>query len=255
MTLRRIASGSGHRYTDDGLPVPGVTSILSGGFPKPALVDWAAREAGAYVVDHWADLLDMSPSERARAVEQARYNSNREATARGREIHAAGEAIAHGEAVDVPARLYGPAKAYADWLNAWGVEVTHTECPVINRTHNYAGTFDMLCRIDGEPWLIDLKTGKGVFAETALQLAAYAHAEAMLLPDGTEVEMPRVAHVGVAHVATDSVRLLPVDAGEATFRLFLYVAEVARFLRDVKAGDTPIGDAINPTEDRIRVTR
>jgi hypothetical protein len=255
MTLRKIAAGSGHRYTDDGSPVPGVTTILSGGFPKPALVGWAARESAAYVINHWTDLQDMAPSERGRAVEQARFNSNREATARGREIHSYGEALAKGEVVDVPERLYGPAKAYADWLNRWHVEVTHTECPVINRRHNYAGTFDLLARIDGESWLIDLKTGKGVFAETALQLAAYRYAEALLLPDGSEVVMPNVDRVGVAHVLSDSVRLLPVDAGADTFRLFLYVAQVAAFMRAVEAGDSPIGDAIDPTEARLRVAR
>jgi hypothetical protein len=254
MTLRRIAAGSGHRYTDDGEPVPGVTTILGGGFPKPALVAWAARESAAYVVDHWDALQDMTPSERARAVETARFDSNKEATTRGRDIHAAGEALAKGEAVDVPERLYGPAKSYAEWLNAWGVEVTYTECPVINRRHNYAGTFDLLCRIDGETWLVDLKTGKGVFAETALQLAAYRYAEALLLPDGTEVEMPVVDRVGVAHVLADTVRLLPVDAGPETFRLFLYVRQVALFMRAVENGDSPIGDAIERGQT-LRVVR
>ena len=52
--FRRIDSGRGHRYVDAyGIKVPGVTTLLSGGLPKPALTNWAARTAAEFAVDNW----------------------------------------------------------------------------------------------------------------------------------------------------------------------------------------------------------
>ncbi len=57
------------------------------------------------------------------------------------------------------------------------------EMTVINRTHGYAGTLDKVVRLGwcppkyrhliGVPMVGDIKTGKGVYPEFALQLAAY----------------------------------------------------------------------------------
>lgn len=41
----------------------------------------------------------------------------------------------------------------------------------------YAGTFDLLAMMAGQDWLLDVKTGKGVYPEVACQLAAYRAAE------------------------------------------------------------------------------
>ena len=42
---------NGHRYKLDGLPVTGVTTIIGGGIPKPALVRWAPRVVAEWVTD------------------------------------------------------------------------------------------------------------------------------------------------------------------------------------------------------------
>jgi len=42
---------NGHRYRLDGMPVTGVTTILGGGIPKPALVRWAPRVVAEWVTD------------------------------------------------------------------------------------------------------------------------------------------------------------------------------------------------------------
>jgi hypothetical protein len=104
--------------------------------------------------------------------------------------------------------------------------------------------------IAGERWLIDLKTGKGIYADTALQLAAYRYAEGLLLPDGTEVRMPEVDHCGIVHVATDGATFHLADVSQDTWRTFLYVAEVGRW-RDVWDGygpnaPSPISDPLKP---------
>lgn len=40
------------------------------------------------------------------------------------------------------------------------VEVQYTEKMSYHRKYRYAGTADLLCAIDGAPWVIDYKTGK-----------------------------------------------------------------------------------------------
>jgi len=42
--------------------------------------------------------------------------------------------------------------------------------------HPYGGTADAIVLLDGIPTILDYKTGSGVYAETAVQLEAYAHA-------------------------------------------------------------------------------
>ena len=63
-TTRIITRGRGHSYELDGEKVPGVTTILSKGVPKPALVDWAARMAADYAINHWDELATQPLSDR-----------------------------------------------------------------------------------------------------------------------------------------------------------------------------------------------
>lgn len=47
---------------------------------------------------------------------------------------------------------------------------------VFNDIENYAGTVDLLAKIDGELWLIDFKTSQQVWPEHEIQISAYKHA-------------------------------------------------------------------------------
>ena len=48
---------------------------------------------------------------------------------------------------------------------------------VCSLRHEYGGTAHAFVEIDGETWLIDYKTGAGVYPDTTLQLAGLARAE------------------------------------------------------------------------------
>lgn len=93
MTARKPATrivnhGRGHSYLLDGDKTPGVTKALDEGYPKKALVGWAADEAGKYVLNHWPELVEMEPAARYTTVRDARFIVQREASERGTEVHA-----------------------------------------------------------------------------------------------------------------------------------------------------------------------
>ena len=71
----------------------------------------------------------------------------------------------------VPPEVAPRLRQYLDWLEVSGAEVLGAEFQVWNLTIGYAGTVDLLVRFrDGSIWVIDLKTGKGLYGEHALQL-------------------------------------------------------------------------------------
>ena len=76
---RRVNSGRGHRYVDAyGRKVPGVTTVIGNGVPKPALVGWAARTTAAYAIDYWDELAELPVSERITRLEKARFGERDE---------------------------------------------------------------------------------------------------------------------------------------------------------------------------------
>ncbi|HEY7037171.1 MAG TPA: hypothetical protein VH482_37970 [Thermomicrobiales bacterium] len=230
---RRLERGRGHSYELDGRPVDGVTSILSNGVPKPALINWAANETAAYAVNHWDELGQREVAERLRTLERARFIGRDSAAVRGTEIHRLAHRLAAGELVDVPDPLIGHVDAYLTFVEEWQPEEIVVEAVVGNRAWNYMGTLDLLARLgDGRLWLLDWKTGtSGVWPEAALQLAAYRYAEFFLDVDGREQPLPEVEEAGCVWLRADGYDVVPVDTSPETFRTFLYAAQVARFVK------------------------
>ena len=58
----------------------------------------------------------------------------------------------------------------------------------------YGGTIDMICKINGEIWLIDYKSGNGIYESHFLQIAAYKKAWELLNP-----QYP-IAKTGLLHL-------------------------------------------------------
>jgi hypothetical protein len=243
---RRLNRGGGHSYLLDGQTVDGVTTIIGNGVPKPALVPWAAKVCAGYVVDHWDDLAALTPSKRIDAIVKAPSTDRDSAARRGTEVHRLGEQLVAGEEVTVPDELVGHVDAYLRFVTDWQVDAQLLETTVVNRQWRYMGTFDLVARLaDGRTWLLDLKTTRsGIFAETALQLAAYRHAETYVDDQLAEQPMPTVDATGAVWVRADGYDLVPVDSGPDVFRAFLYAQQVARFAR---TGRTLIGDALYAT--------
>jgi hypothetical protein len=222
--------GRGHSYLLDGAKVSGVTTLLSGGLPKPALVDWAARTVAGYAVDRWDELGERPVSERLRELERAHRAERDAAAVRGSRVHALADPLSRGDEVDVPDELAGHVEACVRFLDDWAVEPIAVERPVFSRRHRYGGTFDLVADLgDGHRWLLDWKTNKsGPFGDTAFQLAAYRYAEFYLDDDGAEVPMPPIDQCGVVWLRADGYELYPYEANAMVFREFLYIAQVSQ---------------------------
>jgi hypothetical protein len=226
-----------HYYELDGKRVDGVTTVLNQGIPKPALTGWAAREVATYAagnLDQIRDMLDSGGEGPTVAfLKGIPWQKRDEAAVRGTDVHALAEQLVNGVEVEVPEHLYGHVDGYARWLDEASIEPWLTEFVVGSRSHGYAGTADLLI-VDkhGVKRVADIKTSKGVYGETALQLAAYRFAEFYLNDGGGEDYLPQVDDTGwVIHVTAEGTQAVPVPVDETQFAAFLAAQQVARWAK------------------------
>ena len=242
MTLERRETKWGHAYRLDGKPVKGVTTLLSKGYPKPMLVNWAARTVAEYVADHFDLVRELRAQGRDECVDLlkgAHYRDRDRAATRGTDVHELAEEILHGRQVEVPEHLIGFVDGYVAFVDAWKMEPVLTERVCASREWWYAGTFDAIVdfgagQLKGKRLLIDWKTSKGVYGETAMQLAAYQHAEFYMGDGGVEMPMPDVDGLAVAHVRQDGTDLYEIQDPEAAWKQFQHVQYVAKQVEAVK---------------------
>lgn len=259
MTFRRINRGSGHSYEDDGVPVPGVTTVLRS-YPKDFSYS-AAKMVAGWAGDNHDRLADLTPSAvTAQALDH--YQANRYGPRdRGKIIHALADRLLRGEEVDVEDDVRPTVDTFLQWARDYRVEPIATEASVLNRSAGYAGTVDLIANVLGHLALIDYKTGRtGIWPETVLQLAAYSWAEVYVDDDGTEHPMPlgldepptsakpdgspRFEMVAALWLQDDRYELRPVAADRFAFLTFRYVDQVRRFA-DLDRYEV-IGDPISP---------
>ena len=217
-----------HSYKLDGLKVQGVTTILNAGIPKPALVHWAAKSVAEFVADNEALIEQMRPNGREPLVSFLKAVPNQKKTdagVRGTDVHAIAERLVHGESVEVPAHLVAHVEGYAKLLDQFNIEAILTEKSVANRKLWYSGRFDAIVKLNGLTYLLDWKTSKGVYGETALQTAAYARAEFYVNDDDpdTEYPMPHIDRIGVVHITDSSSTLHDLGDIDSAFKIFKHV--------------------------------
>lgn len=238
--IRRVDTAKSHHYKDaEGRRVPGVTTILGDGVPKPALINWAANTTADAAVNRWDELDALPPAKRLDELRKARYAEKDAAANKGTLVHGFGEQLVQGKSVDVPDELAGHVEAYARFLDDFAVKPVHVEFSVVSYKHGYAGTGDLIAWVTEpgamvpELWLLDLKTNRsGIFGETALQLAAYRYAEFLLPSPIDQIPMPQVQRCGAIHVRGDGADLVPVTAGPEQHRSFLYAQQVAQWSKE-----------------------
>jgi len=195
-TIARKDGPAGRFYEIDGVLYPSVTHILTA-INKPALVFWAANQERTLVTEAAADLhaewcREIVPVEIPRAAYLATLRSRLgHQKAHQKQLAAAGDigtethkyiewflrtaigADAGPKPVVCDAALWG-FMAFEDFAKSVNLKPVLIEQTVYSKVHGYAGTMDLLARVNGELTLIDFKTGKAVYNESHLQSAAYS---------------------------------------------------------------------------------
>lgn len=237
----------GRVYTWRGESFFSVTTIL-GAMPKPALVPWAARTVAEGAVEAvkagtLQAMITQSDQAAVQFLKALPYSSRDKSADAGKVIHKVIEARILGvEHPPVPIQLRPQLDTFERFTAEYQPVWEASELTVYNRAEAYAGTFDAIAVIGGRRLMVDVKTGKGVYPEHALQLAAYRRGEFIGAPDGTEVPMPEVDGACVLHLRPRSYRLIEVETTDDVYRTFLHCREIFRWQRTISR--TAIGGAV-----------
>lgn len=234
--IEKIEGPRGHWYKIDGRKADGVTTLLSNGLPKKALMYWSAKCVAQHVADNLTEVdrwLGMPHGALVAELKGMPWAKRDKAAVQGSEVHGLAERLSTGDEVEVPAHLAGYVNSALSFLDDWEVRPILTETTVASRKWGYCGSFDGFGTIrGGTRVLFDYKTSaSGVYGETALQLAAYANAEVYLTREGTELPVKELGiQQGLAvWLRPDGYTVYEMDiSAERAFKLFLHAAFVAR---------------------------
>lgn len=160
---------------------------------------------------------------------------------------------------DWPAPIASRMASFVQFLEDWHPIFVATEATVFNRTQAYAGTLDAIMELragdliaaimragDVVPaWLaaldseslvrviVDYKGGRAIYAEVAMQLAAYARSEFIGLPDRvTRAPLPAVQAGAVLHLTPTGYSFRLVSIEDHVFEAFKYAREIFRWRKE-----------------------
>lgn len=211
-------------YTWEGRELPSVTTVRRlAGIPHP-LAQWQISQViNRATTEHWSliKMLTRPRRPRERVLEKNRREEAgkwlRRAVTEERDVAAAlGIAVHDAAAQGLDPETVDPAVRprllqFRSWLATAQPEIIATEFQCWNLTVGYAGTADLLVRLlDGTLCLIDLKTGKGTYAEHALQLIAYRNAEFVGNDNIVDARLTEIL-TGATGVSTGGGRILSRD--------------------------------------------
>jgi hypothetical protein len=236
--------------TDSG-PLPSVTTVLNIVDKSGALVGWAKRETAACAVRN----LDMLATMRSTGGDAAAVNwlkaipdYQRDTAADiGTRVHALAESMARGEAIQPTDEERPFVVAYRRFMEEWQPRYLAIEDMVASLEYRYAGTLDAIVEMAGGTWMLDVKTGAGVYPETSLQLAAYSFADFIGRPaDPKRYVIPPITAYAVLHLRPEGYEVVPYDVTPRTFEAFLHARSLFEW-RETQAPRVmgqPLGRAI-----------
>ena len=231
-----------HVYTwNDGETVvsdiPSVTTIIGKILDKSgAIAGWARRETAACAVRNLDMLVrmrdtggDAAATDWLKKIPDYQRDSAADV---GSRIHALAEQINRGLEPAVTPEEAPFIDSYRRFLADFRPRFLAAEEMVVSLRHRYAGTLDAIALIHGETWLLDLKSGSGVYPETALQLAAYGAADFIGRPGvARRFRLPRASRFGVVHVRPEGARLIEYRVDHGTFAAFLEARRLYEWLQ------------------------
>ena len=216
--------------------MPSVTTVIDVAVAKPQLVDWAGKMAALHAVGNWEELGKLPVMRR---VEQIRWAHRREAQAAadiGDAVHETIEAWSKGAKAETTKRTDPYLNQFVNFMMERRPDFIENEVTVWSRTHGYAGTADWIAGINAAVFLGDNKTGKRVYDEVGMQLAALANADFIIREDGTEEPMPEIDFLAALHVRPRSWKLVMVNRRDENFAAFLAAKRIYDWLQDTAPG-------------------
>ena len=166
-----------HRYTINGKPAKGVTTVLQR-LNKPALVVWAASEAKKYIEANLKPGVALDEVEIQQLAKDAMWaHRNRKDTAAemGTFVHQFLQDWIEGNPQPMPInpQLQKAVNAFIKWYEKQTME-GNCEQRLCSPTLSLAGTVDFVGQLDGKLTILDWKSGSGIYPEYLYQMGAYA---------------------------------------------------------------------------------
>jgi hypothetical protein len=242
---------NGRYYSDPqgGPDLVSVTNVIDSGVNKThSLIPWGVKVTVEYILDRWNVLTSRVTEDRigvTREVKAVHVDVREQAADLGTRVHNGAEAHVLGAPFPADPEVQPYVDQLDIWLRSWGVDLAEhieaTEITCLHRRLGYAGTADLMIWLPTGPggrlelWLIDYKSSatrpaKSVYKENTLQLAALRYCETVLLPDDTELPMPRIERTGVLNLRAASHALVPMPADRTAHRAFRGALETTRWL-------------------------
>lgn len=189
----------------DGLPtflyLPSVTWILSI-YPKLGLMR-LRDEVGA----DEAELMKKLGGERGSKVHAACS-----AIIEGKEVrHDSVFDNGHGIEEELTADELRYVMSFVEWKNKVNPEFLAWDRTVLSEKHGFGGTLDFIARVDGEIFLVDIKTSKVITTEYAMQVSAYKQAIVNLENDLGIEEYLGDMKLAILQLGTKPLKTIPEE--------------------------------------------
>jgi hypothetical protein len=225
-TLFSRMTEDGRIYEWKGKDYVSVTTAIKNGVSKPGLIGWAARTVANLAVEMQSDDNGQPQTLNVKSLMQAFDGARGGAASIGNVVHSIAEKISNNQSVDLNS-LGDDVRPYVEsfirFVDEWKPKFIETEAFVASRKHEYAGTLDAIVEFNGKAYILDIKTGKNVYPEVGLQMAAYARADFIGRVDQDEKQLPEInMNKGIVlHIRPDKYDVYPVMIGEQVFETFL----------------------------------
>lgn len=157
-------------YNKAGDKLPGTTTICGIAKESGGLIQWAYKTGR----EHERLVAQGKPAPRHL------YDVVDRAADIGTLAHECCEADIKGtELPEIPADKREPVmmayEQYLAWKKQTRLVIVASEVSLVSEQHQFGGTLDFVCEIDGQLCLGDFKTSSAVYPEMLTQLAAYRH--------------------------------------------------------------------------------
>jgi len=222
-----------HQYRIDGKIIPSVTSILGMIDKSRQLLKWSENLSREFLQSYIGTTLEAVTVEDA--VTQYAVKRDKAGDV-GHQVHEwinqFIKSVMNG--TDEPSmdgleqEVINGVMGFLKWYEQHTIEFLNTEKIVYSKKYNYVGTFDVLMKVDGVLTLADFKTGKSIYPETKLQLAAYH----LALKEEIKLNIKQylILHFNKEDGTFETVSYKP---NKESFEMFVNILKLKRYLANV----------------------